>query len=642
MWPLRIVALSLFVHSALSNGGYVVAPSSSSSLSSPSSSVETSVTSSLSSQPAPALPDDYNALPSAAIESFSETPSTVSDSSNSIETVAAPAAAPCGDTTSAAIAPTTVAEIPASTGGLYATPTQRLRVMAARRLAAVRIAAARRRVAVVRRAVMARKAVVARRAAVMAAAAKRRVVVARRVAARPNPPDVSNGDQCFLLRSNSLWYPQHCLRFTDYALCEEISTVATCGDYQEVDGICLQVKMDPLSFNDAEKDCRHDGGNLVSIHDSTMNSNVYDEMHLGGVTTVGWIGLQQIANVLSWTDGTKVDYNNLPTPKNADGCFTMSMVAFLYPKQWISEDCSITFPYVCQREKSVNPVTKAPPTTTISPSVCGQNEFRGASGIINSPGYPSYFHDDDCYYQINGTLNAINIDVSKISGPTYWRLDIYAGSYAYQNMRIYSISSLDPSRPLQYSSPIPYMYIHFQADPENYGTPFQMTWTTTINPQYSLGDLTGSTILPPQSIPTTHPLCDDVWIYDDVRNICLGFTQALKWDTSRALCEQQNAQLLSIHDFAEEQNLIGLLDNLYHPGGYQLWIGGNWMAGYWRWTDNSNFQYQDFVNGDTSNANGNCLTIEYYYAAKTKGWRAADCTLDLQAICFKPPKQQKA
>ncbi|CAJ0577218.1 unnamed protein product, partial [Mesorhabditis spiculigera] len=447
-------------------------------------------------------------------------------------------------------------------------------------------------------------------------------------------PNSVQAGQCFVIDGDGKYYWEgtHCDKYSTLPLCEEMAQEElTCGDYDETEGHCYKVHNERLKFWDAEDVCQREGGHLPSIHNLMENYMIFNELQLGGQQqTLAWVGLN-LNFSMRWTDGTAFDYNNIANINitQDERCYAMSLVSFLAQKQWVAEECGTSFSFVCQRPKSVNPVTSAPPT--LPPSQCNPNEFHGAAGAIFSPNYPNHFDGADCYLQIYGSSAAVNLDVPKISATNDWSISLYAGEKADESRLIHRI--FDQIEALQYSSPVSTMLIHFQSQSPNFGSHFRMDWTSTQTPLYSLGNLswTGSTY------PPNNHKCEQHWIYDDVRDICIGITNGAKYDYSQAVCTQNGANLLSVHSQAEEENILGILNNDYYPNGYQLWLGAQYSGGAWRWADGTNLVFTDFIDGDSSNRYGNCLTVQYNYATGKRGWKGVDCTMVVPGICYKRP-----
>ncbi|CAJ0930784.1 unnamed protein product, partial [Mesorhabditis belari] len=185
------------------------------------------------------------------------------------------------------------------------------------------------------------------------------------------PPNLNKGT-CFYMEAGKIdltkynpWQNDDCTAQRNF-ICEStmddpiISTIApttppisqACGSYESWNGACYSVGRTRMSQNDAELACNADGGHLVSIHDVQTNDYVYSLLQARGVDVAAWIGLRRLSNgVDMWTDGTKKDFDMVPTGLliPTPSSLSISVTDQLLPRQWIPEASNATLSYICRR-----------------------------------------------------------------------------------------------------------------------------------------------------------------------------------------------------------------------------------------------------------------------------------------------------
>ncbi|CAJ0952781.1 unnamed protein product, partial [Mesorhabditis belari] len=482
-----------------------------------------------------------------------------------------------------------------------------------------------------------------------------------------NPPNLNKG-HCFFMKAGTVsvgtfntWATGDCDKTKKNFICEEVDQIPTkrpttinppttqfpfshspsCGSYYEFNGWCYNIGTSGLSESDAELSCLADGGHLVSIHDAYTNNFVYTLIKYSQVS-FAWIGLKYLPNsVYIWTDTTKMDYNNIPGVLAAQpgSCFSMSNVDQYYPAQWVPNACTTTMAYVCQRPKIGLPTTTMP--TTLPTNPCGQTLFGGLSGTIYSPNYPYNFRSANCYYTINADSNTVNIEIPAIQASAYWVLSVYEGVSPERYWLIDSISADDLPRILKRSSGMSTMLIAFWSDSVNIGQPFAMNYNSTLTPIYPLGNNSHYSTQAP--IRTTQPAslsCDLHWYLDDVRRICYAISSPGSFADSMTSCRRQNAQLISVHNQQEENDLYNILGRAYPSGYFDVWIGGIYSSAdrYWNWVDGTAFGYVDWMPGSGNGTVGSCITAaKHGSSSNQKGWVTKDCGTYYPSVCYKTP-----
>ncbi|KAF8367783.1 hypothetical protein PRIPAC_85612 [Pristionchus pacificus] len=141
-----------------------------------------------------------------------------------------------------------------------------------------------------------------------------------------------------------------------------------CGDYAEMDTSssaekkCFKIFTEPMSWNDASKQCAADSASLITINSDEENryiwrtaisSYILDGLHIGAHASPA------DASVWTWSDGdvpiTGNVYNNFvngfPLPGGGE---CSSMLTGTTAAYWINDNCdSVKRPFMCRRAKNL-------------------------------------------------------------------------------------------------------------------------------------------------------------------------------------------------------------------------------------------------------------------------------------------------
>nr|XP_057907144.1 galactose-specific lectin nattectin-like [Doryrhamphus excisus]XP_057907145.1 galactose-specific lectin nattectin-like [Doryrhamphus excisus]XP_057907146.1 galactose-specific lectin nattectin-like [Doryrhamphus excisus]XP_057907147.1 galactose-specific lectin nattectin-like [Doryrhamphus excisus]XP_057907149.1 galactose-specific lectin nattectin-like [Doryrhamphus excisus] len=121
--------------------------------------------------------------------------------------------------------------------------------------------------------------------------------------------------------------------------------------------------------------------------------------------------------------------------------------------------------------------------------------------------------------------------------------------------------------------------------------------------------------------------CPKGWAQLD--NYCFIFKrEATTFEKAEHDCQKHGGNLVSIHSSLESLFVLGLLEQV--PAEF-AWIGLHDPAedGDFRWTDNTNFDFDKFSYGQPSD-HGSCVVI--YVAGE---WFVKPCTLEKPYVCIK-------
>ena len=114
------------------------------------------------------------------------------------------------------------------------------------------------------------------------------------------------------------------------------------GYTQEIDGFYYKFYKQKKNWNDAQKKCASEGGNLAIIYSDQMRDVVK-----GLIISEGWIGLTDQWSSKAWQapDRKDVAYINGEWNKSEGDCVQQRKDG-----KWINLSCSLQLPFICQLE----------------------------------------------------------------------------------------------------------------------------------------------------------------------------------------------------------------------------------------------------------------------------------------------------
>uniref|UniRef100_A0A0K0FKT0 C-type LECtin n=1 Tax=Strongyloides venezuelensis TaxID=75913 RepID=A0A0K0FKT0_STRVS len=204
---------------------------------------------------------------------------------------------------------------------------------------------------------------------------------------------------------------------------------------------CYKFSNDAKTFIDASSDCLNDGGNLVSIHSSQENLEIVNFIQGKTDRNSVWIGLQYNGLNSQWIDKSNYDFNNykdgFPNSVFGTGVEIILIQGAEVLGYWENTQSTNYLPYVCKMTEdevskhTSTTTTKPPQFPTLSPSnKCPNSPMYENNGVVNSPGYPSFYGDNiDCYYYLTTNKGSyvqfkimnFDLDITDV-------LDIYDGN----------------------------------------------------------------------------------------------------------------------------------------------------------------------------------------------------------------------
>ncbi|GMS98975.1 hypothetical protein PENTCL1PPCAC_21150, partial [Pristionchus entomophagus] len=150
-------------------------------------------------------------------------------------------------------------------------------------------------------------------------------------------------------------------------------------DDDSEDGVCYQVGATAETWQEAQMNCKHFGGNLASIHNLQENSFVRRLAVSNGAMNGVFLGATTSGKGkdYGWVDGSEWDYENFHPGFPLDGfgdCIAMD--TSLPAGQWMNKNCSANLPVACIRDQK----------EVVQPS-CNPGPWKEDT-LITSPGFP--------------------------------------------------------------------------------------------------------------------------------------------------------------------------------------------------------------------------------------------------------------
>jgi hypothetical protein len=420
---------------------------------------------------------------------------------------------------------------------------------------------------------------------------------------------------------------------------------------------CYSFNTAKATFDTAEQSCNKAGGNLASIHDAFTNSFLKEEATLlfrDSATADFWIGAKRLNNNTNWfwTDNSKFDFSDWQNSDIGKNYGVMSTINGL----WNTADSTVSKPYVCETDAPLISTTTAKPISTT----------KAASNCSSEDWY--YFEEtNSCYYftdkfvwgkaeeycvSQNAHLSSIHSYTEFYFVQTIFNGDLWIGLYAN-----YTPVNLNTTWKWTDGSPVDYLLwfypfipsfndwqcVKFHSDGKN-NPGFTNTNCTEKN--YAVCKKPAATIFTTSAPVTTTTEqagpCLTGWMYNNVTNYCYIQTPMnINWTTAEQYCAYNGAHLASIHSLDELKYISGI--NSYYDF---IWIGlhsdDNGVV--WKWTDNTPFDYRNWLVNNPTRGGNLCTFIWDFLAAVNDGYgygfsNSKDCNLLKHGYCKKPVLQ---
>ncbi|XP_044077016.1 macrophage mannose receptor 1-like [Siniperca chuatsi] len=393
-------------------------------------------------------------------------------------------------------------------------------------------------------------------------------------------------------------------------------------------GHCFHLNRTQKTWTDAQRQCRYEGGDLVSISNVEDQSFVISQL---GYTSTDelWIGLndRKTERLFDWSDHSTVrftswEFGNPAVSNDIKDCVLISGEN----GNWADRVCVEKHGFICMKMSASKPTGDE-----VEQDVGCKTGWRRHGSYCYYIGTQTKTFDearDDCKSSdsyladvSNGVDNAFLVSLVGLRPEKYFWL----GLSNQKNIDVFVWTNTDSVKFTHWNAEMPG---HRQGCVAMTTGIFAGLWDVlpcTNKEKYVCKHLAEGAILTPAP-PTRAPTgCVNSWTQMGSRNYCfkifLQSSNKKTWYEARDYCRAIGGDLLSIHSAAELQVL---------PDRYEaVWIGlsaPDPVTGY-VWSDESPLQFQHWEDGEPNNKNNveSCTELKLHRRGTSGSWNDVHC-----------------
>ncbi|KAF3698790.1 Macrophage mannose receptor 1 [Channa argus] len=456
----------------------------------------------------------------------------------------------------------------------------------------------------------------------------------------PNP-----GHNCAFLDSDGQqsWQSSTCNKKLGY-ICYKAGAPPTpplieqgfCSDpWIPYNGHCFHLQRIPKTWSDAQKACRTEHGDLVSIRNVEDQGFVVSQLGYGPSDEL-WIGLndRRTEGLFDWSDHSTVSFTSWEFGKPTVSTDTEDCVLIRGENgNWADRSCDEKHGFICMKQSDIEST--------------GEEVHTNIGCKAGWKRHGSY-----CYFVGTETKSFDEAKEDCKSSASYLA-DVSNGV---DNAFLVSLVGLRPEKhfwlglsnqkdidQFKWTNTDLVKFTHWNAEMPGYqqGCVAMTTgilaglWDVlpcTNKEKYICKHLASDaspTVPPPTQTPIT---CAEGWTRVGIRNVCAKFftgprSDEKTWFEARDYCRAIGGDLLSIHSSTEL--------NIAHHG--KAWIGlhiADPNTGY-VWSDGSPVNFQHWQEGEPNNFNNDesCTEFIMYYYDNSGSWNDANCESYNDWIC---------
>uniref|UniRef100_A0A3Q1GW30 Mannose receptor, C type 1b n=1 Tax=Acanthochromis polyacanthus TaxID=80966 RepID=A0A3Q1GW30_9TELE len=386
-------------------------------------------------------------------------------------------------------------------------------------------------------------------------------------------------------------------------------------------GHCFQLFRTALSWSDAQKQCRKDEGDLVSIRNVEDQSFVISQLGYASNDEL-WIGLndRRTEGLFDWSDHSTVSFTSWEYGKPAVTTDQSDCVLMRGESgNWADRACTDKHGFICMKTSASEP-----------------SGDEGPQNIGCNTGWKK--HGSYCYF-VGTQTKTFNEAKEDCESSGSYMADVSTGV---DNAFLVSLVGLRPEKHFwlglsnqknidffEWTNANSVKYTHWNTHMPGHQQGcvamatgrFAGLWDVlpcTNKEKYICKHLAVGAVLT-TAPPTVQPVtCALGWNSLSSRNVCYQMYSAKKtWYEAKDYCRAIGGDLLSIHSESELQT-------------YQtVWIGlnaPNPVTGY-VWSDGSPLNFQNWEDGEPNNKNGveSCVEFKAYYWKASGSWNDVHC-----------------
>uniref|UniRef100_A0A3Q3W752 Mannose receptor, C type 1b n=1 Tax=Mola mola TaxID=94237 RepID=A0A3Q3W752_MOLML len=444
------------------------------------------------------------------------------------------------------------------------------------------------------------------------------------------------GQNCALLNGavQYSWQSSTCTKKLGY-ICYSETTVARPTQGKEkhsniplypwipYNGHCFYLSRYKKSWTDAQKECRKDGGDLVSIHNVEEQSFVISQLGYAPEDEL-WIGLndRKTERLFDWTDHSTVSFTSWEL-----GCpavFSDQEDCVLIRGEngnWADRVCDEKHGFICMKTSD-----SKPSGDEVEQNIGCKIGWKRHGSYCYYVGTETKTFDEakdhcktsDSYLAdvSNGVDNAFLVSLVGLRPEKYF----WIGLSNMKHIDSFVWTNTDTVRFTHWNARMPG---HQQGCVAMTTGIFSGLWDVlpcTNKTKYICKHLAEGATLTTVAPTAPPPSCADGWTPVPLRHYCSKVTFKMTWYEARDYCRAIGGDLLSIHSAGE---MKAIPDNAPDP-----------ITGY-VWTDGSPVNFQDWQDGEPNNKNNveSCAELRIQRQESRSLWNDVHCETYNNWLC---------
>ncbi|XP_038573590.1 macrophage mannose receptor 1-like [Micropterus salmoides] len=414
----------------------------------------------------------------------------------------------------------------------------------------------------------------------------------------------------------------------------EVETGFCSNPWIPYNGHCFHLQRSPQTWSGAQRECRKEGGDLVSIRNVEDQSFVISQLGYASTDEL-WIGLNDIRTerLFDWSDHSTVSFTSWEYGEPDISTDSEDCVLIRGEKgNWADRSCDEKHAFICMKQSATEP-TGDEVEVDIGCKV-GWKRHGSYCYFVGTETKTFDEAKDDCKSSdsyladvSSGVDNAFLVSLVGLRPEKYFWL----GLSNQKNIDEFVWTNTDSVR-----------FTHWNAEMPGYqqGCVAMTTgvlaglWDVlpcTNKEKYICKHLAEGAVLTVAPPTQTPPQCEDGWTRVGTRNVCTKLFSSNKrtWYEARDYCRAIGGDLLSIHSDAEL---------LVMPKRHEtVWIGlsaPDPVTGY-VWSDGSPVNFQHWEDGEPNNKNNveSCAEFKMYKRSWSGSWNDVHCETYHEWLC---------
>ncbi|XP_035491562.2 macrophage mannose receptor 1 isoform X1 [Scophthalmus maximus] len=392
---------------------------------------------------------------------------------------------------------------------------------------------------------------------------------------------------------------------------------------------CFHLNRNQKTWSDAQRECRNEGGDLVSIRNVEDQSFVISQLGYASTDKL-WIGLNdmKIEGLFDWIDHSTVSFTSWEFGKPTVSTDTKDCVLIRGENgNWANCVCEEKHGFICMKMSASKPTGDE-----VEKDIGCKNGWRRHGSYCYFIGTETKTFDeakDDCKRSDSyladvstGVDNAFLVSLVGLRPEKYFWL----GLSNQKNIDEFVWTNTASVRFTHWNAEMPGRQKGCVAMKTGIFAGLWDVLPCANQEKYICKQLAEGAVLTPAP-PTLIPLkCADTWTQVGSKNVCFKLflkssSDLRTWFEARDYCRTIGGDLLSIHSQAE----LGVLPNRYQG----VWIGlsaPDPATGY-VWSDGSPLNFQHWEDGEPNNKNNveSCAEFKMHNKERSGSWNDVHC-----------------